>query len=210
MPATDPALLSHKTAGPGMWEIVQQRSAWGTWICLFCGNYYLYFMVTWLPFYLERERHFSTIEMAKVGGGFFLVAALSASVCGWLSDHWIRSGETPTFVRKAFMVCGCRDFYAGLRGGLAQLVHRVPDAVWAVVRAEHFQFLGDHPEAGRAAGGRAVVRTAIVRGEFVGSRGRGGHRIPARPHGALLLAVSDRFFVFMDRSPGVDIYRGSD
>jgi len=29
----------------------------GTCICLFCVNYYLYFMVTWLPFYLVRERH---------------------------------------------------------------------------------------------------------------------------------------------------------
>ena len=89
-----------------MWEIVQQRSAWGTWLCLFCGNYYLYFMVTWLPYYLQRERGFSTIGMAKVGGGFFLAAALSASLCGWLSDRWIRSGGTPTLVRKTFMVCG--------------------------------------------------------------------------------------------------------
>jgi MFS family permease len=106
MPATDPGLLSHKTGGPGMREIVRQRSAWGTWICLFCANYFLYFMVTWLPFYLERERHFSTIGMAKIGGGFFLAAALSASLCGWLSDHWIRSGGTPTLVRKTFMVSG--------------------------------------------------------------------------------------------------------
>jgi MFS family permease len=106
MPSTDPASLSHKTEGPGMWEIVQRRSAWGTWLCLFCGNYYLYFMVTWLPYYLQRERGFSTIGMAKVGGGFFLAAALSASLCGWLSDRWILSGGTPTLVRKTFMVCG--------------------------------------------------------------------------------------------------------
>ena len=93
--------------GPGMREILRQRSAWGTCICLFCGNYFLYFMVTWLPFYLVRERHYSMTGMAKVGGAFFFVAALSATVCGRLSDRWIQAGGTPTRVRKTFMVCGC-------------------------------------------------------------------------------------------------------
>jgi len=107
MPATESATDAENGNGPGMREIVRQRSAWGTWICLFCGNYFLYFMVTWLPFYLVRERHFSMTAMAKVGGTFFFMAAVSASVCGWLSDRWIRAGGTPTLVRKTFMVIGC-------------------------------------------------------------------------------------------------------
>ena len=107
MPSADRVTTVETKQGPGMWEIVQQRSAWGTCICLFCGNYYLYFMVTWLPFYLVRERIFSMAEMAKVGGGFFFMGALSASVCGWLSDRWILAGGTPTLVRKTFMVAGC-------------------------------------------------------------------------------------------------------
>jgi cyanate permease len=106
MPSTDVANLSGKQDGPGMREILRERSAWGTCFCLFCANYFLYFMVTWLPFYLVRERHFSMTEMAKIGGGFFLMAALSACLCGWLSDRWIRSGATPTRVRKTFMVGG--------------------------------------------------------------------------------------------------------
>jgi len=44
--------------------------------------------------------------MARIGGGFFFTAALSASVCGWLSDRWILSGSSPTLVRKTFMVSG--------------------------------------------------------------------------------------------------------
>jgi ACS family D-galactonate transporter-like MFS transporter len=107
MPAADPVDRVEIQGGPGMWEIVQQRSAWGTCICLFCGNYFLYFMVTWLPFYLVRERHFSMTAMAKTGGAFFFVAAVSASVCGWFSDRWIHAGGTPTLVRKTFMVAGC-------------------------------------------------------------------------------------------------------
>jgi ACS family D-galactonate transporter-like MFS transporter len=118
MPATDMATLSGRKDGPGMREILRQRSAWGTCICLFCANYFLYFMVTWLPFYLLRERHFSMAEMAKIGGGFFLLAALSASLCGWLSDRWIRSGGTPTRVRKTFMVAGAVGSGIFLLGGV--------------------------------------------------------------------------------------------
>jgi MFS transporter, ACS family, D-galactonate transporter len=99
-PTTDPK------GGPGIREILRQRSAWGSWICLFCGNYFLYFMVTWLPFYLVRERHLSMTGMAKTGGAFFFACALSASLCGWLSDRWILAGGTLTLVRKAFMVTG--------------------------------------------------------------------------------------------------------
>jgi ACS family D-galactonate transporter-like MFS transporter len=127
MPATDMATLSEKKRGPGMREILRQRSAWGTCICLFCGNYFLYFMVTWLPFYLVRERHFSMTEMAKIGGGFFLMAASSASLCGWLSDRWIRSGGTPTLVRKTFMVCGA------IGSGIFLLACVVAPRSWSVV-----------------------------------------------------------------------------
>jgi MFS transporter, ACS family, D-galactonate transporter len=98
---------SRHDSGAGMLEILRQPSAWGTCFCLFAGNYYLYFMVTWLPYYLVRERHFSTGGMAKVGGAVFLVSAVSATICGRLSDRWIVSGATPTRARKTFMVAGC-------------------------------------------------------------------------------------------------------
>ena len=106
MPSADRAKHLVTRGGPGMREMVRQRSAWGTWFCLFCGNYFLYFMVTWLPFYLVRERHLSMASMAKTGGAFFFMCALSASLCGWLSDRWILGGGAPTLVRKAFMVVG--------------------------------------------------------------------------------------------------------
>ena len=106
MPATSREDFSKSKDGPGLREIVRQRSAWGTCVGLFCGNYFLYSMVTWLPFYLVRERHFSMTAMAKIGGGFFLMAALSASLCGWLSDRWILAGGTPTRARKTFVVVG--------------------------------------------------------------------------------------------------------
>jgi len=106
MPRTTTCGVLHMKQGPALSEIVRKRSAWGSWIGHFCSNYFLYFLLTWLPFYLVSERHFSVDGMAKVGGSTFLMAALSALLCGRLSDRWICAGATPTRVRKSFMVVG--------------------------------------------------------------------------------------------------------
>jgi sugar phosphate permease len=78
------------------------RSAWGSCVGLFSGNYVNYFLITWLPFYLVRERHFSMSTMARIGGLAYLLGACSSTFSGWLSDRWIMSGGTPTRVRKTF------------------------------------------------------------------------------------------------------------
>ncbi|MCU1300018.1 MAG: major facilitator superfamily 1 [Candidatus Sulfotelmatobacter sp.] len=106
MPRTPATGTLEMRRGPGLSEIIRHRSSWGTWIGHFCSNYFLYFLLTWLPFYLVRERHFSVAGMSKVGGATFFVAAISAPICGWLSDRWISSGATPTLVRKTFMGVG--------------------------------------------------------------------------------------------------------
>jgi MFS family permease len=87
-------------------EILQQRSAWGTFAGLFAYNYLWYFFITWLPFYLVRERHFSVQRMSIVSGIAFFVLACSALTSGWLSDRWIAAGGTPTRVRKTFTGAG--------------------------------------------------------------------------------------------------------
>jgi len=63
-------------------------------------------MVTWLPFYLVARAALLDGEMAKIGGGVFLLSAVSASICGWLADRWVAAGGTPTLVRKTFVVSG--------------------------------------------------------------------------------------------------------
>lgn len=106
MPPSPKAAATNQTKGPSTREILQQRSAWGSCLCLVGVNYYHYFAVTWLPFYLVRERHYSIAEMGKIGCGVFLLTAISAGICGWLADHWVRAGGSPTLVRKTFVVCG--------------------------------------------------------------------------------------------------------
>ena len=92
-----------KTAGaPNLLEFLMLRSAWGTCIGLFCGNYVNYFLITWLPFYLVRERSFSMDKMAKMGGIAYMLASLACTLSGWLADRWIAAGATPSLVRKTF------------------------------------------------------------------------------------------------------------
>jgi MFS family permease len=92
--------------GPGLPEIVARRAWVATALGLFAMNYVNYFLLTWLPFYLVRERGFSMNAMAEVGGAIMLTAAVSAVVSGRLSDRWIRGGATTTRVRRGFMVAG--------------------------------------------------------------------------------------------------------
>lgn len=106
MPRTQRPSAADARHGPGFKEILRQRSAWGTCLGLFCLNYLLYFQITWLPYYLVRERGFALMSMGEIVGAAYLLTAISALICGWLSDRWIAAGSTPTRVRKAFMVAG--------------------------------------------------------------------------------------------------------
>jgi MFS family permease len=112
-PATDSKIADTPDVQPNservsasILQILQQRSAWGTFAGLFAYNYLWYFFITWLPFYLIRERGFSVQRMSVVTGFAFLVLATSALLSGWLSDRWIAAGGTPTRVRKTFTGSG--------------------------------------------------------------------------------------------------------
>jgi MFS transporter, ACS family, D-galactonate transporter len=92
--------------GPGLLEIAQQRSARGTFLCLFCGNYVWYFLLTWLPWYLVRERHYSEAAMGRFGSMAFWAVGLASLISGIISDRLVQGGGSPTFVRKMFAVGG--------------------------------------------------------------------------------------------------------
>ena len=103
----------HATSGnlrdkqtPGILEILNLRSAWGTCAALACLDYLSYFFLTWMPTYLVRGRNFSMDQMAAVMGAAYVLCALIVALCGWLSDRWIVSGASPTLVRKGFTSVG--------------------------------------------------------------------------------------------------------
>jgi ACS family D-galactonate transporter-like MFS transporter len=119
-------------------DILRQRSAWGTCLGQFCINYCLYFLVTWLPSYLRRGRHFSMNEMARAGGSIFLIFAVASLVSGKISDRRIAAGASPTRVRKAMLGVGS----AGL-GVCLTAAAVAPDAifVWVLLMAGVFMGL---------------------------------------------------------------------
>jgi MFS transporter, ACS family, D-galactonate transporter len=101
-----PELSIMPPASPGLLEILRQPSAWGTCGGLFSLNYVSYFLMTWMPFYLVRERQFSMDQMAQTGGGAYLLAAISGMVAGHISDRLITAGAPTSRVRKTVMIVG--------------------------------------------------------------------------------------------------------
>lgn len=91
---------------PDLVKILRQRSWWGAALGHFAGNYLIYFLLTWLPSYLVRERNFSMYAMARIGGLAFLLCALTSLVSGPITDARISAGDSPTRVRKTMLVVG--------------------------------------------------------------------------------------------------------
>ena len=89
------AVESHKC--PTALEILAQREFLGTALGLFCGNYFSYTLLTWLPRYLVEARHFTMDQMAVTGGVTYVVVALSSMAFGRLADARIR----PASARRA-------------------------------------------------------------------------------------------------------------
>jgi MFS family permease len=105
MPNT-PLLTVERGSGPSLLRIVKERGCWGTSLGMFALGYVWYFLLTWLPSYLVGERHYSTKAMATLGSLPFWGMALTSIAGGWASDRWIRTGASPTLVRKTFVAAG--------------------------------------------------------------------------------------------------------
>jgi len=104
-----PSSASSETASvvtPPFTEIFRLRSAWGTFMGHFCGNYFWFFLFTWIPFYLVKERGFTLEGMANVVSGALAAVALATIAAGWISDRLIARGASPTVVRKSIVVGG--------------------------------------------------------------------------------------------------------
>ena len=97
---------AHSIPATDNWTLLREPSLWGASLGHFCSNYALYFVQSWIPYYLVHERAWSVTQMAKIGGCAYLLMAATSLITGWLSDHWIRAGSTATRVRKSFLGTG--------------------------------------------------------------------------------------------------------
>jgi MFS family permease len=89
---------------PTLGTLLRQPALWGACLGHFSTNYTFYFMLSWLPFYLVKERGFSTTGMAQLAGAAFVVTALCAYGGGRLIDRFIRRGGSADFAHKGVMV----------------------------------------------------------------------------------------------------------
>jgi len=85
------------------WMILKQPSLWGTSLGLFSSNYVFYFMLSWLPSYLQTERGFSIIGMAWIATSAYMVNAVSAFVTGWAIDRFLARGGSANVGYKSVM-----------------------------------------------------------------------------------------------------------
>jgi MFS transporter, ACS family, D-galactonate transporter len=106
MPRSYSAAAGESAWRPGLLQILRCRSAWGTFLGHFCGNYFWFFLLTWLPTYLVNERGLSIARMTSINSIAFFTIAGATMLAGWTSDRWIASGGSLTRVRKTMVVCG--------------------------------------------------------------------------------------------------------
>ncbi len=101
----------HRATGSGekdlSWgRLLRSKSVWGTCGGLCGANYSWYFLLTWLPTYLVKERQVSYGSLAFLGSLPFLLMVVSSLSCGILADRLISRGGSPVKVRKGFLVAG--------------------------------------------------------------------------------------------------------
>ena len=92
--------------GNGFVEILTRGTFWANVAGHFCGNYFWYFLLTWLPYYLVRERGFTMDTMALLSAVAYCVTASATITAGWLADRLIAAGATPTRIRKGCTIIG--------------------------------------------------------------------------------------------------------
>ena len=91
---------------PSIAAILRQPSFWGAAMGHCCANYLLYFLISWLPYYLIHERNLSMTSMAGTAGLLYAVDSFSAIAAGWIADRRIRHGANPPLVRRTTMAMG--------------------------------------------------------------------------------------------------------
>jgi MFS family permease len=94
------------TSAPSFAAILRKRTFWGAASGHFCANYLVYFLMSWLPYYLVTERHLSIAAMSVAAGALWAVDSLSSIATGVVTDLRIRRGTSTSAARKWAMAIG--------------------------------------------------------------------------------------------------------
>lgn len=105
-PVQERAATPGAAGSPTMGMILRKPALWGAGLGHFSSNYTYYFILSWLPFYLVKERGFSTADMAALAGSAYVVNAVSALAAGWAIDKFMIRGGSANVAYKSLMAFG--------------------------------------------------------------------------------------------------------
>jgi MFS family permease len=135
---------SQATAQLSIAKLLRKRCAWGSFIGHFSGNYYYYFLMLWLPYYLEGEQGLDVRTVSRLTAAIFLLTATATTITGWICDRLIARGATVTQVRKRTAVWGL-TIGSGLMGlGLVDKNLKLSIAVIGVTCTAYGVYSANH------------------------------------------------------------------
>ena len=86
-------------------KLFAHRTTWGMIAGFFGTIYTLWLYTSWLPYYLEHERHMSVARVGVVAAVPYFFGCVGAVFGGWLCDFLTRRGWTPMGGRKLLISC---------------------------------------------------------------------------------------------------------
>jgi MFS family permease len=98
-------------------KLFAHRTTWGMIAGFFGTIYTLWLYTSWLPYYLEHERHMSIARVGVLAAIPYFFGCVGAVTGGWLCDLLTRRGWTPIGGRKLLMsssLCGISVCTAGV------------------------------------------------------------------------------------------------
>jgi nitrate/nitrite transporter NarK len=147
--------MSYKT-------LMKSRPFRGSAVGLFGGNYAWYFMLNWLPSYLEKERHYAGAHLRTVTTLCYVTVAVASASFGFLADWFIKRGHDAGKVRQLSMCGGlllcCPLMFAAVRAPSEQasttllLLTFIAMGGWSSNHWALSQLLAGPPTAGKWTG----------------------------------------------------------
>jgi MFS family permease len=90
-------------AARNQFSVTYNRNLLGLCLGLFCFDYYLYLLVTWLPDYWMTVRHVPVLRAGAYTALPFSVFAVAEPLGGWIADLLVRRGWNETRTRKGIV-----------------------------------------------------------------------------------------------------------
>jgi MFS family permease len=129
---------------PSIARLLRVKCAWGAFFGHFCGNYFFYFLLAWLPNYLASEEKMPIGLMSRATAAAFLLIGSVTLITGWVSDRMIAAGHSPTRVRRTVVVGGLSVASSLLLLGVVPHNASLSNAIIAIACMGYGAFASNH------------------------------------------------------------------